>query len=410
MQNSNKRTTLVIFGATGNLYADKLAKALFLLFQEKTLPKNFRIIAFARKDLDTKDFQSLTKDFILKRGAVDEDDLNQFISLIEYFKGDFSNSDDFINLKNYLALGNDDLVVFHLATANFLYSKIFENIKNAELNNFGGEARIMIEKPFGKDGSDAKYLQNILGNIFTEENIFQIDHYLAKETAQTLSSFSFEENLNILKIKVIFYESNIVGARGASYDKVGAFRDVGENHMLELLSLLVMNKEKQMNIENIRESRAKALENLYIDDTQKITRGQYEKYLSEVGVDISSKTETFFRIFLKSKDSRFVDTVFELEGGKGLADKENEITTTTVSLEIYFENGEKKEFKIQPVPGTVYESYTNVYRNVFLKDQTLFVSIREIMAQWKLADELLEKWKDTPLVVYKIGINGEEIN
>ena len=201
----------------------------------------------------------------------------------------------------------------------------------------------------------------------------------------------------------------MVGARGASYDKVGAFRDVGENHMLELLSLLVMNKEKQMNIENIRESRAKALENLYIDDTQKITRGQYEKYLSEVGVDISSKTETFFRIFLKSKDAFFSNTSIELEGGKGLADKKSEITTT-VSLEVYFENGEKKEFKIQPVPGTVYESYTNVYRNIFLKDQTLFVSTREIMAQWKLADELLEKWKDTPLVIYKIGINGEEIN
>ncbi len=410
MQNSNKRTTLIIFGATGNLYADKLAKALFLLFQEETLPKDFRIIAFARKDLETKDFQILTKEYILKRGDVDIDKLDKFVSCVEYFKGDFINSDDFVKLKNFLALDSDDLVIFHLATANFLYSKIFENIKKAELNNFGGEARIMIEKPFGKDGSDAKYLQNVLGNIFAEENIFQIDHYLAKETAQALYDFRFEENINISKIKVIFHESNIVGARGASYDKVGAFRDVGENHMLELLSLLTMNKEKQMSTENIRDERARALENLYIDDTQKITRGQYENYLTEAGVDKNSKTETFFRFFLKTKDSRFPDTVFELEGGKGLVDTGSKITTTTVSLQIYFKDGEKKEFKIQPVPGTVYESYTNVYRNVFLKDQTLFVSIREIMAQWKLADELLEKWKDTLLVVYKIGTKGEEIN
>ena len=410
--------TIVIFGATGNLYADKLARALFLLFQnDSILPTDFRIIAFARKDFTTDAFRSLSREYITKKGDVDIKRVESFVSHIEYYKGNFLDESDFERFKTTFSFGGDELVVFHIATASFSYEKIFENMQNTKFGELGGVARIMIEKPFGKNEQDAEHLESMLTNIFTPENIFHIDHYLAKETAQAMFSSRFLDDSSeqiwrdehISKIKIIFHESNIVGSRGASYDKVGAFRDVGENHMLELLALVLMDKPDSINADLIKNSRAEALEHLFITDTPHIVKGQYEGYVSEAGVDQNSKTETFFRVFLKSKDPRFSDTNFELEGGKGLVDIGSEITTTMVTLFVYFKNGEVKTFNIQPVPGTSYNSYVKVYTDVVKGDSTLFVSKREIIAQLKLAEDLLEAWKDVPLVIYKKGTAPEHI-
>lgn len=402
MQNS---LTIVIFGATGNLYADKLAKALYLLFIDGKLPKIFEIIAFGRKDFKRDAFQTLTKEHILKRGEVDREKLDEFVSHIEYLQGDFLGKDDFTrlknSLKNFLSSEKNGLIVFHLATASILYPKIFENMKDAELHDLAGEVRLMIEKPFGKDEFDAKNLQDKLCGIFENKNIFHVDHYLAKETVQNLRDFKLDKE-SVKKIKIIFHESNVVGSRGGYYDKVGAFRDVGQNHMLQMLALVIMDKGGRLN----------ALNNLYIDEEEKMTRAQYEDYhkeLGELGVDPHSETETFFRVFLRSKNPELSNISFELEGGKGLADTHSDVTTTTVAIEIIFNNGKKEELKIQPVPDTVYESYTKVYTDVFAGDQTNFPSIEEIILEWKLADELLEKWKDIPLVIYKKGSRAEQI-
>ncbi|HEV7424373.1 MAG TPA: hypothetical protein VGO21_04255 [Candidatus Paceibacterota bacterium] len=421
---TNNPLTLVIFGATGNLYADKLAKSLFLLFEEgNTLPSDFKIIAFARKDFSNQDFRTYTKDSILKRSEtykIDASKLDDFLTHIEYWQGDFSGVNDFVKLKNYLSLEKDRSILLHLATTSLLYEKIFKNIKAAGLNTVNERMSILIEKPFGKDGADTKHLHAILSNIFADSEVFHVDHYLAKETTRVIPLFRFKDgsleekwnNKNIEKIKVIFHESNIVGSRGASYDTVGAFRDVGENHMLELLALTIMDKPLELHGEAVRKSRAKALQDLYIDQSCPMTKGQYEGYLSEPGVRADSKTETFFRVFLKSKNPRFADVEFELEGGKGLIDMHSNITTTTVTVEVYFKNAKnssRKEFKIQPVPGTSYDSYIKVYTDAIALDQTLFVSMEEIISEWKLADELLTQWKNIPLVIYKKGSKAEEV-
>lgn len=417
--NSKKHLTLVIFGATGNLYADKLVRALYLLFLEDKLLNDFRdfkIIAFARRDLNNQDFRDFTTESILKRGVIDMGRLDEFLSHIEYFKGDFSNKNDYVRLKDSISNGRDGLVIFHLATASLLYQKIFENIKDAELHSILGKVRIMIEKPFGRDESSAKNLQSNLLAVFKEEQIFHVDHYLAKETAQAILDFKLEKNSNekiVEKIKVIFHESNTVGSRGASYDAVGAFRDVGQNHMLQLLALTTIDKSSKLDAENIRASRLNALKDLFIDYTEemtkKIVRAQYENYHREPNVRPDSKTETFFRVFLKSKNPNLSDVTLLLEGGKGLIDMHSDITTTTVAVQVHFTKGEKKDFKIQPVPDTIYESYIKVYNDVLKGDQTDFPSIEEIIAEWKLADELLEKWKDIPLVIYKKGAEADEI-
>ncbi len=409
--------TLVIFGATGNLYLDKLAKALFLLFaQGDTLPEDFKVIAFARRDLSAENFRSMTRDAVLKKGEVSADILEKFLSHIEYFQGDFLQVDDFLKLKSVLPHGDGHLTIFHVATAALVYEQIFTHIKASMLHDLGGQVRFMIEKPFGVDTQSALRLRALLDSFLSEEQIFNIDHYLAKETvqamAQTLEKDASYRSLihtGLAKVKIIFNESNLVGSRGASYDGVGAFRDVGENHMLEILALVLMQKYKEVDGVSVRDARAHALRDIYIDDSKKITKGQYVGYLTSNGVREDSQTETFFRIFLKSKDPLFQDSEFELEGGKGLVDMHSDITSTTVAVTMYFTDGSMREFKIQPVPGTMYESYVNVYTGACTTDHTLFVSMDEIMSQWRLADELLEIWKEIPLVSYAIGTDPNDI-
>ncbi len=413
--------TLVIFGATGNLYSDKLAKALFLLFLEKKLPLDFQILGFARKDLTDTDFRNFTKDSILKRGSADGAQLDSFLEHVVYFKGNFLEKNDVRELKDFIVTFShknpERQVMLHIATASQAYEKIFENIIFAQLNRVTDGVKILIEKPFGRDEFEAERLYEILSPNFKPKDIFNIDHYLAKETARDMSEERWsdvdgEEIWNkdkIEKIKVIFHESNIVGSRGASYDAVGAFKDVGQNHMVELLALVTMERPALFDAENIRASRRNALSDLFIDSSKKVVRAQYEDYRREPGVSPDSETETFFRVFLRSKNPRFSDVVFELEGGKGLVDMHSPITTTTVAVEVYFKNGEKKEFRIQPVEKTVYESYTTVYNDALAGDQTNFPDIAEIIAEWKLTDELLKLWKDVTLLFYKKGIKAEDI-
>ncbi len=413
----NSPVTMVIFGATGDLYLDKLAKALFIRCTEQKLPNDFKIIAFARKDFSNKAFRSLTKESILKKGSINNSKLDEFLEHVEYFCGDFLRKSDFIKLYDILSLRKDRSILFHIATPVSLYREIFQHIKDSNLHAINQKTKILIEKPFGENESDAKLLDKLLSGIFKEENIFRIDHYLAKVPAGRMFDFRFNDGSlenkwsseYIDTIKVIFHESNVVGSRGASYDKVGAFRDVGENHMLELLAILLMQKPSKFDAKNIRESRTKALAHLYIDYNYAIVKGQYEGYQNEPGVVPHSMTETFFRFFLKSKDSRFLNIPLEFEGGKGLVDMHSNITSTTVSLCVSFKNGEVKEFKIQPVEGTQYNSYTKVYMDAIAGDQTLFVSMEEIIVEWRLADELLSKWKDIPLIRYKKGSRAGDI-
>ena len=409
--------TIVIFGATGDLYGDKLAKALFILFKEGKLPTDFKIIAFARRDFIHHTFRSHTSEKITKRDNIDHSNLDKFLEHIEYFKGDFFNQDDYKRLYDELSLQKDRSIIFHIATPYFAYKDIFQHIKDARLNLMNNPPKILIEKPFGESEQDAKSLHSLLHSIFDENNVFHVDHYLAKENSRGILEYRHKDTAlqniwngdHIEKIKIAFHESNLVGTRGASYDKVGAFRDVGENHMLQLLALVAMKIPRELNPNDIRLSRTNALSDLYIDNQGQITKGQYEGYKSEPGVSPESNTETFFRVFLKSKDPNFSNVSIELEGGKGLIDMKSSITSTTVSVWVYFKDGTTKEFKIQPVVGTEYNSYTQVYVDAIRGDQSLFVTIDEIIVELRLARELFLKWTDVPLIIYNKGTKPEDI-
>ncbi len=253
--------------------------------------------------------------------------------------------------------------------------------------------------------------------MFGHDEVFHIDHYLAKETAIDIINFRFERGEleagwnkeGIDRVKINFHESNIVGHRGAFYDKFGAFRDVGQNHMLQLLALTAMEDPKSMDSINIRNARTMLLSHASVVPDSEIVRGQYEGYKDEEGVAQDSTTETFFRLCLRVDSPRWTGVVFELESGKGLVDLRSEVTTTTVSIDVQFRNNESINIPIQPVPGTLYDSYTKVYIDAIAGDQTLFVSEQELIEEWRITQEVMIKMGGAPLVIYQKGSDPRDI-
>jgi glucose-6-phosphate 1-dehydrogenase len=420
--------TIVIFGATGDLFAHKLANALFILFEQGVLPYGFAVVGFGRQPLDATSFRSRTRESIMnKREGVASDDeeekLEAFLEHLSYFQGDFLASSDLFSLNNFLAekdkgFNTTSNKLFHLAISPFYYKQILENISRSTiLNEDDTWNRILIEKPFGKDLAEAKDLISLSHTIFTHDEIFHIDHYLAKETAISIINFRFDEGEreaawnkdSIDSIKINFHESNVVGRRGAFYDKFGAFRDVGQNHMLQLLALVAMEDPQAMDSVHIRNARTMLLSHTSLATTRSIVRGQYEGYQSEEGVEPGSSTETFFRVGFEVNNPRWKGVVFELEGGKGLVDEGSNVTTTTVGIEVVFKDGETLHIPIQPVPGTLYDSYTKVYTDAIAGDQSLFVSEQELIEEWMITEEVMKKMDTAPMVVYKKGTNPEQI-
>jgi glucose-6-phosphate 1-dehydrogenase len=423
----DKPLTIIIFGATGDLYGHKLAHALCILFEENILPQDFTIVGFGRKPLDAKSFRALTKESIVKkRGGViseaDEENLTKFLEHVSYFQGDFLSSSDMFSLNNFLAekdkgFNTTSNKLFHLAISPFYYKQILENISRSTiLNEDDAWNRILIEKPFGQDLAEARDLISFSHTIFDQDEIFHIDHYLAKETAIDIINFRFERGEreatwnkdSIDSVKINFHESNVVGRRGAFYDKFGAFRDVGQNHMLQLLALVTMEDPQAMDSVHVRNARTMLLSHTSLADSS-IVRGQYEGYQGEEGVAENSTRETFFRVPLVVDNPRWKGVAFELEGGKGLIDLGSDVTTTTVGIEVMFKNGETLHIPIQPVEGTLYDSYTKVYVDAIAGDQTVFVSEQELIEEWRITEEVMRQMDAAPMVVYKKGTDPEQI-
>lgn len=420
--------TLVIFGATGDLYKNKLALALFHLFSAKLLPLEFRVVGFARRGMKDLEFQNLTRDAILEKSKdADPEKLSNFLKLFSYTQGDLENLQDFKNLGD--ALGREDEKggfctnkLFYLAVPPALYASIFSNIAGAGLtipcapsteNREGAWTRVLVEKPFGNDLLEAKRLDKMLGELFDESQIFRIDHYLAylaKGVVDEILNFRFGpketesrwNKENIKNVKIIFHEKDLVGKRGNFYDPLGAFRDVGQNHMLQMLALVAMENPLYPKIGGIHKARQKVLEEVELRGEHPIVRGQYEGYLKEPGVKEGSQTETFFRLNLFLKNPKWEGVPFILEFGKALDKSE-------VMIEVCFK--QSKTCLNFPVSNekTLRDAYEKVFYDCILGDQTIFASTGEVIAEWEIATNIIKKWEHLPLVIYKIGSKVQDI-
>lgn len=451
-------TIFVIFGVTGDLSQRKLLLALFGLFAHNLLPKKFKIVGFSRRDWSHDDLRVFIEDTLGAGGVRKSKALGNFLVHVEYAKGLFNDPNGYIDLKKQLdridaEFGQCTNKLLYLAVSPVFYEVIFKHLEISGLNiPCGGElgwTRILVEKPFGKDTKTAEKLERQLSQIFQESQIFRIDHYLAKETMQNILTFRFSNSIfesiwsskMIEKVHIQVFEKNGVGDRGDFYDGVGALRDVGQNHLLQMLALIAMDKPVTMQGDDVRKMRAGVLKKLFFLKNQKnfvdqTIRGQYLGFLNEKGILPNSKTETYFKLIAFIANPRWKNVPFILESGKALGESKAEI-------DVYFKHFGCAEqnvvrFRIQPDEGIeivfwvkkpgfereyqqkvlafsyetskieneVPDAYERVLFDCVRGDQTLFASTDEVKYSWKFITPVLRRLGKLPLMSYRRGSSG----
>ena len=347
---------LIIFGASGDLTYRKLIPALFSLKIQKILPIGFEIIGVSRSKMKDDDFRSKMKEGIIGFSGekdIHDNELNAFVSQTSYFSIDFSSSADFKELKEYLAskdreCGTSGNYLFYLATPPSMYTVIAENLSKTGLSDqTGGFRRIIFEKPFGYDLYSCQELNKKLHSLFSEEQIFRIDHYLGKESVQNLlvtrfSNGMFEPLWNrnyIHHVEITSAESIGVENRGGYYDSAGALRDMVQNHLLQMVGLTAMESPASLHPDSIRNEIMKVFQSFQPfkeeDAANSIIRGQYTAshvrgeclggYRQEQGVDPNSRTETFVAMKFFINNWRWGGVPFYIRTGKRLPTRVTEI-------------------------------------------------------------------------------------
>ncbi len=459
-------TVLIILGATGDLMHKKIVPALFNLYEKNKAPKMFHIVGFSRRDFDDVRFRASLKEILKEHfqgKQIDEEKIKSFINLWSYNKGTFEERGDYEKLATQLGYFDNEWhtcsnKLFYIAAPPQYYEPILKNLKLSNLtlpcSSEEGFTRVLIEKPFGKDTDTATKLETLLSGLFKEEQIFRIDHYLAKEMLQNILSFRFSNalfesawsNKYIEKVQIRVWETLGVEKRGSFYDGLGTLRDVGQNHLLQMLALIAMDNPGNFNTEPIRTQRAKILETLKIPGSDEIKkysyRSQYLGYDKIKGVNPQSKTETYFKIRAFLNTPRWEGVPFILESGKRLEGARKEIIVTfkhpdfclcPVGSDHLGKN--KIVFQFEPEegvfidllskkPGLLFETkgakfqyfyrenrnkvqYVEEYEKLLLDaiegDQTLFVRSDEVVGMWKFIDPIINAWKndEVPLHSYK---------
>lgn len=461
----NIPTIFIIFGATGDLMEKKIIPSLYHLYSKGRLPKLFKIIGVSRREWESKQFQEFVREKLithLSRKKIKSEDLSHFLSYFIYRQGNFDEYESYRKLAELLGRSDNEWRVcsnklFYLAVPPQLYKKIFEHLHSSGLtipcSPEEGYTRVLVEKPFGHDLKTAEELDALLGKLFKEEQLYRIDHYLAKEMLQSILSFRFANDLFerrwnkdfIEKIEVCLNESIGIEGRGGYYDGIGALKDVGQNHLLQMLSLVTMDRPLTLQTEEVRAKRAEVLSHLVIPNTDYVKRftfrGQYKGYRQESGVNPISQTETYFKVlaYLDTPSWRGVPIV--LEGGKKLPRKKEIVVTFKHSTPCLCPAGEhlknKITFSLEPKeeiavefwvkkPGLEYslqkrtlnylyrdarrkvqyiEEYEKLLLDCIAGNQLLFVSTDEVKYMWKLIDPIISAWSKNavPLHMYEGG-------
>jgi glucose-6-phosphate 1-dehydrogenase len=441
----------VIFGGTGDLAERKLLPALYQRqmaghFQEPT-----RIIGASRSDLSDeayRDFARTALTSFIKKDELDQDQLETFLARLSYVKVDAKSGDGFDGLKS--ALGDGETVrVFYLAVAPGLFGDIAKNLAAYELNK--GNVRIVVEKPIGRDLASAKELNDAIGSVFDETQIFRIDHYLGKETVQNLMALRFANMLyeplwnstHIDHVQITVAETVGLEDRVSYYDKAGALRDMVQNHILQLLCLTAMEPPSSMAADAVRDEKLKILRSLKPitdKDAAKLTvRGQYRAgastsgavkgYADELGA--ATDTETFVAIKAEIANWRWAGVPFYLRTGKRLAERVSEICiqfkqvphvifdesagamqANQLVIRLQPDEGVKQWIMIKdPGPGGMRlrhvpldmtfadafevrnpDAYERLIMDVVRGQQTLFMRRDEIRAAWQWIDPIHAAW------------------
>ena len=472
MKNDDKifiPTTLIIFGATGDLVRKKIIKSLFRLYSLGYLPQEFSLIGISRRDYSDQVFREFLMEnaFDGTDSLLGKDEIAGFLEKVSYFKGDLKDGALYRELKHSLekksSPGICDNKLFYLAVPPGLYSGILDNISGSGLavscSPRTGWTRILVEKPFGNDIATARKLDDMLGRLFREEQVFRIDHYLAKDTMQNILFFRFSNILfepawnssYIKKVEIKLLEDMDVGTRGSFYDSIGALRDVGQNHMLQMLALVAMENPRSQSADAIREKRLDVLKSIIpVNDPGEIAktvlRGQYRGYRDARDVAGDSMTETYFKIRVNLAGKRWAGVPFYMESGKALKEKKTEIIiyfrkpryclctpehsrheySNILNLKIFPREGMLIRFRAKkPGLSDMLEArdlefdyrrrdsretgeYDRVMLDCMKGDQTLFPSTDEIGKAWDYITPIIDNWDRSRLRFYDKGSSGPQ--
>ncbi|MFI5240558.1 MAG: glucose-6-phosphate dehydrogenase [Candidatus Saccharimonadia bacterium] len=462
----NSPFIMVIFGVSGDLTRRKLVPALFDLYNGSFLPDKFTILGFARREWTREDMIREAGSEIQKRSNIDQNKLNQFFTHFDYLQGNFDEPTDYPKLalkieKLDSAIGKSGRRLFYLATPAENYPDILEGIKQAKLEQpskvENGWTRVVIEKPFGRDLASSKLLNLSLRKIFHENQIYRIDHYLAKETAQNIMTFRFANALfepvwksnYIERIEIDMFESIGVGTRGNFYERTGAMRDVVQNHLMQLMALVTMDQPNASTADAFRDSRTRLLEAVRCFDVNHLGRnvvlGQYASYRREEHVAPASTTETFASVRVEIDTQRWSGVPIFLTTGKMMG-------RTLTQIRVAYKNAPASvyelpmdlnhnvlTFDIQPkegiglqllakqpgyghdiVPVNMHFSYSenfpapsiDAYARLLLDaldgDQTLFTRSDEVAAEWTFVDSIISRVQEHMLQpqIYEDGSDG----
>jgi glucose-6-phosphate 1-dehydrogenase len=319
---------LVLFGATGDLAKRKLFPALYHLERHGGL--DVPVVGVARSDWDDDRFREQARNAIEK--ACDEpnpDVLDGLLRRMRLVGGDYSSLETFSTLARTLEEAHSTCAVFYLAIPPAAFPNICQSLAAVGLHERG---RVVVEKPFGRDLESARELNRVLHQAFPEERIFRIDHYLGKESVEDLLVFRFSNSLlepiwnrnHVACVQVTMAERIGVEGRGAFYDTVGAIRDVIQNHVLQVVTLLAMEPPVGPDARHLADEKAKVLMATRPIDPASVVKGQYRGYTDEPGVARGSLTETFAAVRLDIDSWRWAGVPFYVRAGKALAENATE--------------------------------------------------------------------------------------
>ena len=466
----SSKLIITIFGASGDLAKRKLYPSLFRLYKSGNLSDHFAVIGTARRPWSKAYFESIVVESIEDLAESQEEAWN-FASHFYYQSHDVNDKDHYIELKNLQNRLNEEYEadhnkLFFLSMAPEFFGTIAKHLKSEGIVDGQGFERLIVEKPFGTSYETAEKLNQELIETFDEEQIFRIDHYLGKEMIQNIFSlrfanFVFDQIWNrdyIKNVQITFAESIGVEERGGYYDHSGALRDMVQNHALQLLSIIAMDKPESFTKDAIRAEKIKVFQNLIQPSPEELkthfVRGQYDSgtidgrnyiaYKEEFNVNPESQTETFAAGTFFVDSDRFRDIPFFFRTGKRMTEKGTRVNIVFKEmpsifgqvvdnnvLTIYIQptegfslslNGKEvgEKFHLAPISldyrtnatasGASPDPYEKLIYDVLHNDSTNFSHWEEVAASWKIIDMIEEAWanNESPLHLYASGTMGPE--
>ncbi|XP_073006859.1 glucose-6-phosphate 1-dehydrogenase, cytoplasmic isoform-like isoform X1 [Typha latifolia] len=459
--------SIIVLGASGDLAKKKTFPALFNLFRQGFLQSNeVHIFGYARTKLSDDGLRERIRGYLVQAKGASADhleDLSKFLQLIKYVSGSYDSGDGFLLLNKEISEHESSKNsepgssrrLFYLALPPSVYPSVCKMIRTYCMNqsDLTGWTRVVVEKPFGKDLNSAEELSAHLGELFSEPQLYRIDHYLGKELVQNLLVLRFANRFflplwnrdNIDNIQIVFREDFGTEGRGGYFDEYGIIRDIIQNHLLQVLCLVAMEKPVSLKPEHIRDEKVKVLQSVLPIKHEEVVLGQYEGYKDDPTVSDSSNTPTFATVVLRIHNERWEGVPFILKAGKALNSRKAEIRVQfkDVPGDIFkCKKQGRNEFviRLQPSeamymkltvkkPGldmstiqseldlsyglryqdvTIPEAYERLILDTIRGDQQHFVRRDELKAAWEIFTPLLHDIDDGKVksLPYKPGSRG----